>query len=467
MKFIFSIIIHFTFLLCTLLPIQSFSEELLPPSSTLTEEEASLSSNYFSQYHSPTQRFIKGHSQAELNRILSIGREHLNFFEEIISKEKKGFFGYHSAPQSVRIYQDFIKIGIEEILKIKIKDDFYFLRIPGDERLNYKSSYQFLSEYLNYQEHVQEVAKKIQLHQSKSFNSHSNTNNTSNRPTPTLKANLKPTPKNLSFPESLQLVKKAYSIFSPQKKSSIFKKSSLKTDSNTNIKHKSQKNTDNAFLLIKQYEPDLYSEILGINDMTEEIQLKILSLNMALYQTEWGSPLTLMAFCDNHSFSSIYLTLERELQPFFTELGISPSYIKEGFTIAQENLSVSNGVILQFYEESTKLPEEFPYSEINTHGYASYPFGMPLSDITPSHYLLDPERSDFPELKLMMSNHYSLNPYSSIIIKRHDNMSNESREHYETKIREFFQSLPINEEKAEIYREKLLHIWNTNISNKP
>lgn len=62
-------------------------------------------------------------------------RKHLPFIMEIAAAETEQTFGYHGASQEVRIFQDALKVIYQEKLGITLPDDFYFLRIPGDQFL--------------------------------------------------------------------------------------------------------------------------------------------------------------------------------------------------------------------------------------------------------------------------------------------------------------------------------------------
>ncbi len=101
-------------------------------------------------YASPTNRFCGFYNYEKILQALKtngLSLEHRNFFEHIIPHEELGFFGYHSSTQGFRIYQDIIRIIIEEICEIHIRKDFHFLRIPGKPMLNRESEEQFLKDY--------------------------------------------------------------------------------------------------------------------------------------------------------------------------------------------------------------------------------------------------------------------------------------------------------------------------------
>lgn len=85
-------------------------------------------------YKSPTERFKAYYTYDYLLASLrgnGLSLEHRNFFEHIIVHEEEGFFGYHSSTQNFRIFQDIIRMLIEEHCEIEIKKNFHFFRIPG------------------------------------------------------------------------------------------------------------------------------------------------------------------------------------------------------------------------------------------------------------------------------------------------------------------------------------------------
>lgn len=70
--------------------------------------------------------------------------EHKSLLNRAIENEKPGFVGYHGARREFRIYQDVIRMVFEEVLHIPIREDFHFLRTPGNPRLNVNSAKEFL-----------------------------------------------------------------------------------------------------------------------------------------------------------------------------------------------------------------------------------------------------------------------------------------------------------------------------------
>lgn len=101
-------------------------------------------------YTEPTKRFVSFYNYENILHVLrtkGMSLEQRNFFEHIIPHEELGFFGYHSSTQKYRVFQDIIRITLEEICGIPIRDDFHFLRAPGNPLLCRESAEQFLKDY--------------------------------------------------------------------------------------------------------------------------------------------------------------------------------------------------------------------------------------------------------------------------------------------------------------------------------
>jgi hypothetical protein len=99
-------------------------------------------------YRSPTSQLIcrEGWDQIE-DALLEMGipAELIPFFGEVSLEEDWGHIGYHGTNQGYRIFQDVIRLVVEEVLDIPLRDDFHFLRIPGDSDFELNSMYEFVS----------------------------------------------------------------------------------------------------------------------------------------------------------------------------------------------------------------------------------------------------------------------------------------------------------------------------------
>lgn len=101
---------------------------------------------------SPTELFVLAHGLDTIKegfKINGVSYKFHKLFEEAQSKERLGFFGYHGSCRDYRIFQDLIRIGIEEVLKIPIRSDFHFLRVPGDVDFDLEGASDFLKLYVD------------------------------------------------------------------------------------------------------------------------------------------------------------------------------------------------------------------------------------------------------------------------------------------------------------------------------
>ncbi|MCB1117358.1 MAG: hypothetical protein KDK50_02120 [Chlamydiia bacterium] len=83
---------------------------------------------------SPTMQYLEKHPPSEIKYhwyLDSANFVHKELFDKIILNEKEGFIGYHGSSLEYRIYQDVIKAVIENIVGIKVPENFHFLCIPG------------------------------------------------------------------------------------------------------------------------------------------------------------------------------------------------------------------------------------------------------------------------------------------------------------------------------------------------
>ncbi len=94
-------------------------------------------------YRSPTDRYIEAYSwDAIANglRGLQVTMAHRLFFDRITVREEIGFIGYHGSTQEYRVFQDIIRLILEEIVGLpSIRSDFHFFRIPGAPAYTYEN----------------------------------------------------------------------------------------------------------------------------------------------------------------------------------------------------------------------------------------------------------------------------------------------------------------------------------------
>jgi hypothetical protein len=99
------------------------------------------------EYYGPTEMLLARESKEKIQSFLlkqKVSNDLMPFLDSISAEETWGHIGYHGANHNFRFYQDVIKFTIEEILAIPIREDFHFLRVPGDPDLNLHSINKFM-----------------------------------------------------------------------------------------------------------------------------------------------------------------------------------------------------------------------------------------------------------------------------------------------------------------------------------
>ena len=174
-----------------------------------------------------------------------------------------------------------------------------------------------------------------------------------------------------------------------------------------------------------------------------------LAMNMALYeQYYYYEQCSIYEFAHNNS----KYNFEKKIIPFFALLGIDPSYIHKAFEIGRSKLT-NSGVLLQFFDISN-------YELIDQQTYNSLSTGKRyFQNYTTSQFILNMEQTAFPQFRLLLNNHHTLNPNSSLVIKRYDLSSSYNKDFYEQELRKYLKKLPANEVQKEIYKAELLSRW--------
>jgi hypothetical protein len=310
------------------------------------------------EYLSPSSQIVKRESweriEKEVKR-LGITEDLIPFFESIAEKEEWGHLGYHGANQGFRVYQDVIRLVVEEILQIPVREDFHFLRAPGDPELNLYN----LTEFSRYH---------------------------------------------------------------------------------------GKDNVDNK---------------------TDERAKQLLSMNFAIWSNfDHSGSFSLYLFVDNFSKTSI--DYSKELIPFFKALGIPKEELHALFNVGRQFLNEDGGILLQLSESShlnDPLGEAYNFADEQLYPckrggyqYGSYPISNHYERIFTDLYL-EHKLDCAPQLRLLINNKNTLNPYSFLTIRRYDLYPEDLIKSYEDSLREKVKKLPFDPDKATKCREKLLDLW--------
>lgn len=256
---------------------------------------------------------------------------HRNLFDRISHREEVGFIGYHGSTQEFRLFQDIIRLIVEEIAGLSVREDFHFFRIPGDPLFSYKN----LNEWGNL-----------------------------------------------------------------------------------------------------GYDPT-----------------RFLCMNYAIYGNHENM------FSSSYYYFTIngsanHINYESKIESLFDRLEISQSAIQELFKIGRKYIGQECGVIYQVFDMSHYDPRKPHYWLADAH-CISYGSHQVFSDVVKGT-----SPAMFPnQIRMLLSNTSTLNPHSSLIVKRFDNLSPEVTEAYIKEMRLAVRSLEYSQEKAESYRNELLLLW--------
>jgi hypothetical protein len=288
-------------------------------------------------HRSPTARYIDAYGWESIANDLKnhgVTMVHRNLFDRISHREEEGFIGYHGSTQDFRIFQDIIRLILENIVGLSVREDFHFFRIPGDPLFSYK---------------------------------------------------------NLNEWGALS------------------------------------------------YDPSHF-----------------LCMNYAIYgnHQSLGSS-SYYYFTVNGSANQI--NYEQKIKALFDRLEIDKATIHKLFFLGQKYMGQEQGVIYQVFDMSHYDPRKSYYQLADEH-CLSYGSNQIFSSVATGTL-----PTAFPnQIRMLLNNTSTLNPYSSLVIKRFDKLSIETTDVYMKELQLAVCSLGFSQEKAESYRDELLKLWENN-----
>jgi len=201
------------------------------------------------------------------------------------------------------------------------------------------------------------------------------------------------------------------------------------------------------------------------NDGISPDRDQILSMNYTLYgNSSNSSQCSVCYFLNNQSWFNIPYT--KKLEFLFDELGMPIKEIPNLFKTGNPFVDYDTGVLYQFidlshqtpnYHNAYELVDRLAYPAVAAGGYDNQ-VQVNLSEL----FLSDrPNRFDnhSGQLRLIMNTATTLNPYSSIAIRRYDRIDPAVIAKYESLLRQQIQKLPRSPEKVENYKQKLKAYW--------
>ena len=453
----------------------------------------------------PTQRHLELHSFEKINENLKPKmQEKVPQFLEIANQEdEETFFGYHGMSQNNRLFQDILKGVFEEVLEIPMRDDFYFLRIPGESTWDWKNGkHTFLTHFekssIPSQQHKNFIVKNFLLTIGKglgislklnNFNAQeksmiwnffqSNINDRIQRDwVKKAKSYCMPTHYKLRKAIENKNLKNIIKIVT-QKISRIDPKIDAKK-----IKGWFKENFNSSFdteliFFLRELGTEKSCHVLQLanldipfDDTTSPQNSILVSLNTSIFgnYVDEGC-FTAGIFLDNESVLGGDEYLEEKLKVFFENIGLEPSLAsliwKEGQEILVEN-NENKGCLLQFFDKSVDEAKK-AFSMVDQNTYISFRHGVPVTDLVPSNYIqglykLKKNRKDL-ELRIVVNNQTILNPFSPLKLVRYN--GNFERLQNVTRVTELIKQRLKNISKDEVklqnYLEQLENLWNISL----
>lgn len=380
------------------------------------------------------------------------------FFNEIIANENEKLLGYHGTSFSHRVFQDLVKITIEEVRQEALPENFHFLRDPLSEEWVYSKMEDFLEAFAP-PPYNEELAKEI-IHRffSEPFKVF-------------FQVPLSLEALNLDLLEEFsRFIYNAYTSHSYiydekllEIVRSIFNEDQSRNYSKEEIDsfievYRTGKLVKNALTFTNQIDKLIvpYFDNLPIQ------QKHLVSINLCLfsYYYQTGES-TIHVFARNQSVAKGDQTIETILGVFFERLGINPLLAQELYKKALElPLESQTGTILQLFIKEGNVAE---FVEKMT--YMATRYG--IRDTW--HTLYDYKDNDFAyQLRLLMNKTISLNPYGALEIIRYDRFTFSDQEIYKNFLIEARKEIQtqINHALQKNAAHQLEHIWELIQSNK-
>ncbi|MBA3238666.1 MAG: hypothetical protein H0T62_10025 [Parachlamydiaceae bacterium] len=455
----------------------------------------------FTIYAGPSERHLQLRPLSEIFQDLEPEiQEKIPLLMEIAGQENEDtFFAYHGMSQNNRIFQDILHAVFEEVLNIPLPKDFYFLRVPNENKWNWENHKDtFFKHYGNF-EAPKEMKNLVLENLLRMINKQQNVNLIFDDFTPQEKTSLwlyfqdyidcsfhsnwTSKVEKYAIPVDYQWKKPVFNSYLPLLTEVITKKiqSSCPNYNLSSLNHwlesmfSTQFGVYNVFRL-REIDPPAdpaIIELLGnsdlrFNDTRAPQKSELISLNTAILANSCDiGCFTARIFLTNKSVLNGDAVLENELKELFECIGLESSLASKLWEKGQNKLSelnVHEGCLLQFFDESA-LRDGIPFKLVDLDTYVSFKHGIPIpnlisSDYVKGEYSLRCGSRDL-ELRLVVNNRTVLNPFSNFRIVRHDSLSQKESAQLILSLKEDLRNSSKNQEKIKKYVTALNRMWNT------
>ena len=457
----------------------------------------------------PTQRYLEMYPLDEIVDMVAedlVGDDAIRLGEKIPSlmeiasyETEDTFFGYHGTTQKVRLFQDILRVVFEEALHIPIPENFYFLRIPGQTQFNWKNSKNdFLERFEKKEISIEDrnlVIKNFLMTIKNNLKIDFALENFSAEELEVIWAYFQ---SYVDYYVSCQSIQDARQYNIPSEYSLRLPKFNVDSTGLIQVINKKisesqpevspdyfsswmKKRYANPVMLIyvfylEELDPEEkenkhfhYTYFSPLNDNMGTQQEMQISLNISLLGNYRNlGECSLAVLLNNHSISFGDSQTTESLELFFESIGLDPSLVKlmeeEGIRVIAQAEHFS-GCLLQLFDESV-LQGKQVMDLVDQNTFVSLAHGVLLSQLTPSkliqgHYSIKKNSQDL-QLRLVMNNKTTLNPFSTLRMIRHDELSAEDSEKIITRMKQVLRNSEKDQNKLQEYKKTLEEQWGGN-----
>lgn len=450
----------------------------------------------------PTSRHVEKYAINGLLSSKKVGNDtavHLRTFLKIAERETKDtFFAYHGMTQQNRIFQDILHAVFEEVLKIPLSKNFYFIRFPSENTIREEEGVEgfldkisiFSTEFRDrttqyFFEFIQEKTtvvisrddfSEIEFGQLWDFLlACSKENQKVWWAERAARYTLPATFNNDNFDQQLlyvgvsQLICDALDsrgrhVEAAQCVEFFQNHSKLYVDL-LNFLSERQKDTET------EYKQEFDKFMYFFDDTRFPQKSLLISLNVSLFGNyNVGGSFTPDIYVTDRSTLGSEFKIKSLLIDYFNEIGLDERLVQD---LWNRGASLSppkgkpQGCLLQLFDQSAK-EGLMPFAFINRHAFVSFKYGVPLLELSPSElvmgsYPVSTNGKDL-ELRLITSLGSVLNPFSSLRMIRYDGLHPKKHAAMMKKMKKTLKKSVKDKSKIQRYRQVLERYWNVSFS---
>lgn len=443
-------------------------------------------------------------------------QESTPLFNEMITREVDDpFFGYHGSTQNFRIFQDIVRAVFEEKFGFEMPADFYFFRIPGSSDFDLKNGTESFYEMFDRKDDPELLNQMVEIFILNPLKKKFGVSISTKQLTTTEQELLhqifidlakhmdgsdqkgiksldqelinllnyqEMTPFKMEVAQKINLAARkagTRSLFPDHTNTTLTVLQTALLRSGQEIEEKKlypwvKSQLSLNHILNRLYDDFYYGSIstkidqyfFPYLDTRPSQQLRIICMNVPLYGNYFRDDESSIAiFLEDRTIEYGERFIYNELKNFFREIGIPEEDVEALFKIAEQRLRKyrsPGGVIFQFYD----LSEKERYFHADHSSFVSLDFGTPLKEVSPSDLVLGQyplkKRDIDLQLRLVMSNTTTLNPYSAFRIIRYDTLDPTDSQAIIDEMKVYLRDVKVDKKKLEQYRSKMQKIWTGN-----